>query len=227
MATTASAIIARALGYSVFSDSSLTSDGSEMLSQINAIQNFIFTRVASASRYFWTQSDVTSTSGSSGRQYDLTGTTGIERVLQIWRTTNPSVLLSRVDIEDQGAELPPRYYTAGTTIYEVDSDWSDSTGTVALTIVYAKQATQLTTTGALTQNVTLPDAYADLLSLGLAEYLARKDAGRNPAEADSLKAQFDERLANVIISLDHFGGVAHRRFLSPEPKPPTEPGGSA
>lgn len=227
MTTTASDVIARARGYSVWSDSSLTNDSSEMLSKINAIQNAVFARVAAASRYFYTTGALTSTSGSSGRTADTSAITGIERIVHVYATAVPDALFSRVDWEDQDSELPPRYVVKGTTLCEVSNDWQAATGTVALTVGYAKQATQLDPTGALTQAVTLPDAYADLLSVGLAEYIARKDPGRDSTEADALAAQFGERLQNVILSLDHFGGTARRRFLSPETEPPETPGGSA
>ena len=227
MTTTASDVIARATGYSVFSDSSLTASSSEMLAEINAIQNAVFTRVAMASKHFLLQTNITSSSGSAFRTADLSSTTGIERILGVWLTVSPSTHLSRVDWEDQDAELPPRYFLRGTELVEVSNDWSDTTGTVSLTIDYAQQATQLTTTGALTQAVSLPDAHADVLSIGLAAYLAGKDAGRDQVEVDRLQGMFESRVATVIASLDHFGGTAHRRFLSPETRPTETPGGSA
>jgi hypothetical protein len=226
MTVTASDVIARATGYSVSSDSSLTASSGEMLAKINAIQNAVFSRVASASKYFYALTDVTSTSGSAERSVDLSSTVGIERIIGIWATTNHFVPLSRVDWEDQNAELPPRYFLRGTKLVEVSNDWSDSTGTVMLTIAYAKQATQLDPTGSLTQAVTIPDAHADVLSLGLAAYLAAKDVGRPEGEADRLQGEFEQRLAVVIASLDHYGGTARRRFLSPETRPPETPGGS-
>ena len=226
MATTASDVIARATGYSVFSDSSLTASPSEMLAKINAIQNAVFTRVAVASKYFLGQTNVTSSSGSALRTADLSTTTGIERILGVWPTVSPSTHLSRVDWEDQDAELPPRYFLRGTSLVEVSNDWSEAAGTVQLTIEYAQQASQLTVTGALTQAVSIPDAHADVLSLGLAAYLAGKDAGRPEGEVDRLQAMFEERLATVIASLDHYGGTANRRFLSPETRPAQTPGGS-
>ena len=226
MSTSASDIVARATGYSVMSDSSLTASSSEMLSKINALQNAIFSRVAAASRYFYTTTTATSTSGSSGRTADLSSKTDIERIIHVYATSDADTLFNRVDWEDQNAELPPRYFLKGTTLCEVSSDWSSSTGTVALTIGYAQKPTQLTVTGALTQNVSLPDADADVLALGLAAYLAAKDAGRPEGEADRLAAEYERRIQIIIASLDHYGGTAHRRFLSPETRPPETPGGS-
>lgn len=226
MTVTASDVIARATGYSVMSDSSLTASSSEMLSKINALQNAIFSRIASASRYFYTTGTLTSTSGSSGRSADLSTLTGVERIVHVYATAVPGTLFSRVDWEDQNAELPPRYFLRGTTLCEVSADWQAATGTVALTVGYAKQATQLDPTGNLTQAVTIPDAHADILSLGLAAYLAAKDAGRPDTEADRLQAEYEQRLATIMASLDHYGGMAHRRFLSPETRPPETPGGS-
>lgn len=226
MSVSASDVIERARGYSVFSDSSLTSSTSEMLSKINALQNAVFARVAAASRYFYGSAAVTSTSGSSGRSADLSAVAGIERIIHVYATAVPDVLFSRVDWEDKNAELPPRYFLRGTTLVEVSNDWSASTSTVALTVGYAKQPTQLDPTGALTQVMTIPDAHADVLSLGLAAYLASKDAGRGPEEAARLQGEYADRVGVVIASLDHFGGAAHRRFLSPETRPPETPGGS-
>ena len=49
----------------------------------------------------------------------------------------------------------------------------------------------------------------------LAHYLAIKDVGRDPAEAQELDTIYQTRLKSMLDALDHREGEARRRFLAP------------
>lgn len=220
MATTCSDVVARSAGYSVQSDSTLTQNSSEMLAKINAFQNEIFSRVAADNRFFAASASLTSTSGPPTRSIDLSATTNLERVFLVLQSDGTTV--RPVDVEDTAAEIAPRYYILGKTMYEVETDWGGSppgTGTATFTVWYAFTANQIDPSGDLSQTLTLPDQHADLVSIRLASYLAGKDVGRDPTEVQRLDALYESRLGVVLDSLSHYAGAVRRRFVSPYPFP--------
>ena len=221
MATTVQNIVDRAKALSSANGlSSLTSDTAEMIFRVNQAQNAIFDQISAANRsYFAATASITSTSGASGRSFDLSAVTPpVARVLRIVLTASGATL-NQVDLLDTDGELAPRYYMLGTTAYEVSNDWNTaSSAAVSATLTYVKRATQLSTSGALTQTVTLQDEFADLLDLKLGAYLAHKDVGRDPQEIARLEAMYDERFNDFLTYLDQFGGVEARRHDIPAPR---------
>ena len=219
MSTSVADVVNRAAAYSVANAATtLTSNTSEMITQVGAAEQDVYTKVAQASRYFWNTFDGTCTAASSGRTFDTATIGNVERIVRL-TLTDTLQLVNPVDVEDVWAEIAPRYYVLGTTIYEVGSDWGAS-GTVNLTVGYASAPAVLDPTGSALQTVSLPDKYADLLSIKLAVYLAQKDMeSRDPAEVQNLSAQYSDRLSSVIDSLGHFSGFVKRRFLNPNTYP--------
>jgi len=86
---------------------------------------------------------------------------------------------------------------------------------VALVIDYVVKPATLDPTSNLSQTITLPDEFADLLAIRLAHYLSIKDVGRDPAEAQELDTIYQTRLKSMLDALDHREGEARRRFLAP------------
>lgn len=221
MSTAISDILSRAIGYSVQNNNpDLTSSTAEMISVVAGFERDIYRLAAQDNRFFVHTASLTSTNGSSGRTVDLSSATpGIERLLRVQDASG--VWLSIVDFEDVDAEIAPRGYVLGQTLTEVLSEWGAS-GTVTFSIDYGVKPATLDPTAALSQTVTLPDEYTDLLVLRLASYLATKDVGRDPAEAQTLDTLYQGRLEDVTSSLFHFPGAIRRRFLAPN----VIPGGS-
>lgn len=188
----------------------------EILARIQSDQQALFTATSHLARdRFKHTESLTSTSGSSARTVDLTGTTyPLERVL---RVTLADEEVSQVDELDQDGELAPRYFVRGLTLVEVGTDWGSS-GTKSLSLTYAYGPTDIDPEGALTQTITVPDAWADLLVLPLAMYLCTKDPQPNPAEYEKLARSLDERQAAYLEYLQGYGGVAARRFDLPTPR---------
>lgn len=221
MSTSVSDAVARAAGYSVQSDASLTQNTSEMIAKVNAIQNEVFSRVAAENRFFASSVALTSSSGPPSRAIDLSVQQSIERLFLVQMADG--TLVRPVDIEDTAAEIAPRYYVLGQTLNEVGTDWGNGgVGTVVFTVWFAFTANQLDPSGNLSQLLTIPDQHADLVSIRLASYLAGKDVGRDPTEIQRLDALYDARLSVVIDALTHYAGAVRRRFVSPN----AFPGGS-
>jgi hypothetical protein len=196
----------------------LTSNTSEMIAKVGAFEQDVFTEVAKKSRFFWASFDGVSTTGSAHRTLDTATIGNVERIVRV-NLTDSGTQLNPVDYDDVWAEIAPRYYVLGTVLTEVDSDWG-AAGTVNITVGYAKAPVPLDPTGSALQTITLPDKYADLLSIRMAGYLALKDMeSRDPAEVGTLDTLYSGRLGNVIESLGHFPGFVKRRFPNPNPYP--------
>jgi hypothetical protein len=221
MATTCQDVVARAQAFSS-SNGPLTADAGIMLSRIRADQSALFTKAAEVNRdFFATTATLTSTSGSANRTVDLTTLSPpIERLLRVTRTSD-GVELNQVDPLDIAAELAPRYTTQGLGLVEVASDWGGS-GTVGVTLLYVQGPTDISPTGSLTQAVSIPDRWTDILVVNLAQYLHHMDVGRDPAEGDRLQALADARVQDFVNYLTHVSGVEARRFVIPSPSRPEE-----
>jgi hypothetical protein len=216
MTTTLQQIQDRAVAFSSANGlSSLVSDRAEIINRIAGFERDVYDLAARENRYFFAVSaGVSSTNGSSGRTIALSSLTALcGRILKF--VLNDGRTVDQVDVQDLNAELAPRYYVLGTTIYEVSNDWSPNTGVVSGTLTYVRLPSSLSVTGDLTQTVTLPDDFCDMLEVRLAYYLAHKDVGRDPAELERLAKMIAEQDENFISHITEFAGVESQRFNIP------------
>ena len=216
MTTTIQDIQTRAVAWSSANGlQSLVSDNAEIINRVAADERQLFDLAASTNSYFFaTTAAVTSSSGTSARTITTTALTPpVGRILRFVLDSGAEV--SQVDVRDTDAELSPRYYMLGTTLYEVSNDWSATSGTVGGTLTYVKRPTALDTTGTLTQTVTLPDEFTDILDLKLAHYLAHKDYGREQPEIKRLEEMVARREQDFVQFITSFGGVEARRVTIP------------
>lgn len=195
--------------------SSLVSDRSEIINRIAGFERDVYDLATRENRYFFAVSaSVTSTSGASGRSINLASLPiPCGRILKF--VLNDGRTVDQVDIQDLDAELAPRYYVLGTTMYEVSSDWNAANGTASGILTYVRQPAVLSVTGDLTQTITLPDDFADMLEVRLAHYLAHKDVGRDPAELERLEKMIAEQDENFVSHVTEFAGVESQRFNIP------------
>lgn len=220
MTTTCQTIVTRATAASPLNPV-LATDRAEMLSRIQADQQELFTDLAGLTRdRFQTAASVTSTGGSSARVIDVSSLTlPLERVLKL--TLQDGRDANQVDVLDLEAELSPRYLVRGQTFIEVANDWATVAGPVTATLVYVYGMTAIDPTGQLTQAVSVPDDWIDLLVLPLAMWFFQKDPGRDEAEYARLAGMlgdFDARTGRrgaFLAYLENYGGVESRRFIQP------------
>ena len=215
MSTTCQTIITRAKAFSPLNDS-LATDPVELLGRIEQFQQRLFSATASVSKdRFQTTQTLASTSGASARTVDLSSLTApLERLLVV---TVPNGIARQVDVQDQDAELSPRYIARGLSLVEIGSDWSGTSGSVSVALVYVYGPAAISTTGATTQTVTIPDTFSDLLVLPLAMYFHTKDPGRDPSEYEHLNQQFMDLWQQYGDYLVNYSGVKSRRFDIPAP----------
>lgn len=220
MTTTCQQIVTLAVDASPL-NAPLASDRVEMLSRIRADQQELFTRLAGLTRdRFQTSATIGSNSGSSGRIFTLTSLSPVvERVLKL--TLQDGRDANQVDVLDLEAELSPRYLVRGTTLIEVSNDWATVAGVVTATLIYVYGMTDIDPAGQLTQLVSVPDPWIDLLTLPLEMYFFQKDPGRDDAEYERLAANlgtFDDKTGRrgaFLDYLENYGGVESRRFIQP------------
>lgn len=216
MTTTCQQLQDRAVAYSSANGlASLVSDKAEIINRIGTDERALYDLAARTNRYFFAvTTDITSTTGATGRSFALTSLSPrVARILKIVLADGREV--SQVDVQDLAAEFSPRYYVLGQTVYEVENDWSATSGAVAAVLTSVRLPVTLDTTGLLTQAITLPDDFADILELRLARYLAHKDVGRDQAEMTRLDEQISAREADFVSHITQFGGVEARRFIVP------------
>jgi|SRR6185312_7359867 len=193
----------------------VVSQPSEILARVEADQQALFASVATISRdRFQTTASITSTSGSTTRGFDLSALSpSVERVLQLVLSDGREA--HQVDVLDVDAELSPRYIIRGRTLIEVSNDWLVGSGTVSATLVYVYGPTAILPNTDLTQTISVPDEWADLLVLPLAQYLAQQ---RQPTDADAtLAPKLEARTQAFMAYLTNFGGIASTRFNIPNP----------
>jgi hypothetical protein len=215
--TTLQQVQDRAIAWSAANGlTSLTADRALIINRIAADERALFDLATRENRFFFaTAVAVISTSGASGRSIptaSLNPPVGRILKLELAGVADP---IAQVDPQDTGGEFAPRFYLLGTTIYEVSNDWSASNGTVSGTLTYTKLPAALPTTGDLTQSITLPDEFSDILELRLARYLAHIDVGREDSELEQLDARIEEREADFVSHISKFGGVEAMRFKIP------------
>lgn len=223
MATTIQQILDGAI---LWSDANTTTKWAnatrEVLERVNYTQQQLMARIAAeAPLAFATTQAIASTNAASGRTINLDGATKIERILKI--VGQDGVEWSQVDPRDLEAELAPRFYQLGETIYEVGSDWGVA-GIRTPTITHVQRPAELTLTGNLTQTLFYPDRYADFFQVDLAWYMAHKDFGRgqagDPEELQRLQAKREETLQLLLTHVTHLTGPQARRFTQPSPLAP-------
>lgn len=226
MTTTCADIVTRTLALSVANsgllDVNTAADVMEALDRINALQTLAFTRFTAANRAgFLITRPKASTAANGGRTVDLS--TLNPRLQRLVRVELPSgVEVALVDPSVPDSELAPRYYTRGETMVEVSNDWDTGTANaVTLSFLYAYRPTDLdvSATAALTQTVTVPDRYVDVLVYWFGAYLAEKDVGREDAEVTYLTAKGDAVLETWIASAGQLAGVQAYTFDIPSPAP--------
>lgn len=218
MTTTCQDIILRAKAMSPL-NAGLTADSVEMLTRIRSIQERVFVATAQLSRTRFATVDImTSTNAASGRSIDLTTLTQpLMRILKVWRSSD-GIEVRQVPEADQNSQLSPRYYVRGTTMWEVGSDWSTSSGTVDLDVQYAYGPTSININGSTSSiNVSIPDEHIDVLIYPLAMYLHQKDTGRDPAEYQQLDSQYRDAWQSFLDYLTNYGGDVSRRLVPPTP----------
>jgi hypothetical protein len=94
---------------------------------------------------------------------------------------------------------------------------------VNATLVYVNGMTDIDPTGALSQLVSVPDTWIDLLVLPLAMYFFQKDPGRDEADSGAsgvVLGSFDDRTGRrgaFLDYLENYGGVESKRFMQPTP----------
>lgn len=221
MLTTCQDLVDRAKVVSTL-NAPLIRDRSEMLAKIRTDQRQLFADANGAARDFFQVSDnVSSTAGVGRRRVDLSSAGPLSRPLdRILMVTfmSTGLEINQVDQLDIDAEYAPRYTVQGLSLIEVGNDWlRTGVSPVALTITYAYGPADINPTGPLTQTITLPDEWADLLVLPLAAYLVQKDPGRPDGEYERLEAMIAARRASFFEYITHFGGIEVQRFSLPRP----------
>lgn len=225
MSTTCSDIVARAIALSVANEGVLnptqTADVQDALVRISQAQARAFTRFTDANKTAYLSSrTVTSTVGNGGRTVDLSALAPrVQRIISLKLTTS-QIEVALVDPNVPTSEMAPRYTTQGETLVEVANDWDTaSAGAVSLTLLHTTRPPDLDVSAgaSLTQPVTIPDRYTDILVYDLGAYLAQKDVGRSDAEVQALEAKREASLATWIASATQFGGVPVYAFEIPQP----------
>lgn len=221
MSVTVQNIIDRAKAFSPL-NASLATDPVELTTRVQQMQQRIFSAVASLpvallgrSRFTIGQS-LTSTNASASRTAALSALTPpVERLLRVTLANGQDVL--PVSEFDPYAQLAPRYFIRGQTLYEVSNDWSATTGTVTLLVLYAYGATAITPTGGTGQAISLPDEWADLLIKPLAMYFHQKDPGRDPTEYANLSAEYSMGWASFLGYVTNYAGELNLNAQLPPP----------
>lgn len=222
MTTTCADVVTRALGLSVANqgvlDVTQAADVALALAQINAAQHRAYTLFTAKNKtgelYAVTQ---TTTAGASDRRLVVASNTPrVQRILRITLADGTECAL--VDPNVPTSELAPRYYTFGETIAEVSNDWdTTSAGTVQLSLLYSIRPTDFDLSGALTQAISIPDRFTDILVYDLGAWLCERDVGRTEEEVTDLQTKRDATLSSWIESAAQFGGVAVYSFNVPSP----------
>lgn len=225
MSTSCADIVTRAIGLSVANngvlDPTQSADVQDALVRISQAQARAFTRFSIANKTsFLTSAVVTSLAGNGNRTADLSALAPrVQRIITLKLTTS-GIDVALVDPNVPTAEMAPRYFTQGETLMEVSNDWDTaSANAVSLTLLYSSRPPDLdvSAVGTLTQSVSIPDRYTDILVYDLGAYLAEKDVGREMAEVTDLLTKRDESLAVWIDSATQFGGTQVYSFDIPSP----------
>lgn len=227
MTTTCADIVTRALALSVANqgllDVNATDDVQDALVRINSGQQLAWTEFTAQNRTaYLTTSGLSSSAGNGGRTIDLTvADPPVQRIVRVTRRSD-GVDVALVDPAIPNAEMSPRYYTQGSTLVEVSTDWdSSTTDNVVLDVLYVSRCAELdvSATADLTQAVSIPDRFTNVLVYDLGVYLCEKDVGRSDAEVAALQAKRDQALQDWITAEAQLGGTMVYTFAVPVPTP--------
>lgn len=199
----------------------LVTNKAEMLAKVRELQRELFTATAENSRNFFQTADtLISNVASSGRILDLSSggplTRPLERIVRVAFSTSDEEI-NQVDQMDLDAEYAPRYTMSGYTLTEVGNDWGVSALGVSVDVTYCYGPTDIDPAGELSQVLSVPDNWAELLTLPLQVYLIAKDPGRPDKEMEDAKAAAAEKSAKWFAFVQHYGGIEARRFSLPTP----------
>jgi hypothetical protein len=227
VSTTVQQIVDRAVARSIANrGTSLVPADGLVLERIGTAEFALFVRLASDQRtYFQRRATVTSTASVDGaaRTADLSSVSPpVLRVLRVTRALDGREVLP-VDLERQDDQLGPRYTPAGLTLTEVIDTtgltWSPGTTTaVALAVDYVAGPVALNLAGNLTQTVTVPDLFADLLVNRFAAFLVLRDVGRDEQELAALDAEYERRYGDFVKFMDTVAGRFPGAPAAPERK---------
>jgi hypothetical protein len=226
MSTSCSDILTRALALSVANqgllDPNVTADVQTALSRISQAQIRAFIAFTQANRTaFLTTVTKASNAANGHRVVDLaTQDPRVERIVRVELPSGTEVAL--VDPAVPTSEMAPRYFTEGDTLHEILNDWDTTTANaVTLTILCATRPPELDVSalGTLSQAVSIPDRFTDILVYELGAFLAESDVGRDDAEVTELRQKSAAVLSDWINSSAQFGGVATYTFTIPTPTP--------
>lgn len=221
MATTVQTILTRALDrYVENRGTSVQPSDPVVIWRVGQDERAIYRRVIQDNRYFTLERvTVNSTAGASAREIDTAALTPpVGRTLRLERQSDGAEI-AFVDATNVNAELAPRALIDTKKVIEIGSDWSSASGAVAFTLMYLSLPVALNTAGALTQTVTLPDEWCELLDNRFAAYLARKDVGRSDVDIAALDKEYEDLYAAMRDTLAEPEVV--RRFVKPDPRPDT------
>jgi hypothetical protein len=228
MTTTLQQIVDRAVARSVANrgTSLVPTDTALTVERIGTAEHALFVRLASDQRtYFQRRAAVTTTASVAGaaRTADLAAVTPpVVRVLRVARTLDGREVLP-VDLQREDDAWGPRYTTAGLTLTEVvdatGATWSPSDpAALALTVDYVAGPVALNLAGALTQTVTVPDLFVDLLVNRFAAFLVLRDVGRDEQELAALDAEYERRYSDFLKFMDTVAGRFPAAPAAPERK---------
>lgn len=218
-------IVDLAVGFSTANPGmAVLANTAQLIARMRADQRAIYTKIAERNRTYYLQTvGVTSNVAASGRVVDLSAVTPpLERLLQL--VLSDGRVVSLVDILDLESELAPRCYVLGQQLVEVGNDYSPDASAINGTLYYVAAPTDLDTTGDLTQAMSLPTDWSDLLVIPLAQWLAAQDSTQalqgGPPRDDEiarLQTMYEETLETFLTYLDHYSGVPALRFDVPRP----------
>lgn len=217
MSTTCQNVIDRATAFNPL-NASIAGNQVELLTRIQQHQQRIFTAVAKMRRpRFTTLATVTSSSAGSGRTVDLsTLASPLERLLRVTLAATGAEVW-QVSEFDVNAQLAPRHFVRDQILTEVANDWSATTGTVSLNLLYAYGAAAINVNSGTTQNVSVPDPWVDVLIYPLAGYFHLKDPGRDPQEWDRIQGLYSEAWYAFVTYLANLSGDLSRTEDLPAP----------
>lgn len=206
MATTIDQLLARAEDRRVANGgtSLRPSDASIIVARVNDYCHEILTRLALEARDYLLVRQVVTSSTSSDR-YDLeTLPRKLSRLTAVYFAIGgfpqtDGTRLNQVQPGDEDVAFAPRFTVRGTMIVEVGSDWAAPFSTVNLAIYGAERAADLT--GSVTSiaiPALIPDRFAMLVELRLAQWLAEKDEARDPDEIAKYAALWEAKFAEFV-----------------------------
>lgn len=202
-------------------DLTQAADIQDALVRIEQAQQHAFTEFTAQNRSgFLTTGTFASTTGNGNRTVDLSAQP-VQRIVRVTLAAS-GIEVANVNPAVPTTEMAPRYYTRGETLVEVSNDWDTTTSASAsLTVLYASRPVALVTVlgSALTQTVSVPDRWTDVLVYELGAYLATKDIGRDDSEAAGHMAVRAQVLADWVAASAQFGGVEAYTFDIPTPEP--------